>query len=367
MPEGTLRAARAEVLALSAAPEPGRARAVQAALEKLLEARPDLDLDAFEDFDARHELRVRLYEAALDAGDPLGLEEPWGYWEATEIRRQALILGYVAGRLGGDDWSARLSELDGAVPELSATPPLYWASTLGDALHTPADGFTSDGLGWLPTGDSLIDVGAQPGPRAIGTLEMLGLDDAEHVAWLQAEADALNALLAEDIEAVPARIRETTATLDAHGHGSRFYNVKQARGEAVRQLARHGRPELALDVLRDNYPLHNQDWACPNRLGILQALEGRLLAEAGRRDEAEEMLLSSLASSRAFVSLVDQAAAAPPGQGPGVSPPAPQGQNPQGQNPQGQHPQGQNPQGQGPGPGQNGPPGPPPKDAPPRR
>ena len=122
---------------------------------------------------------------------------------------------------------------------------------------------------------------------------------------------------------MPGRIRQTTAALDAHEHGSRYYNVKQARNEAVRQLARNGRPDLALEVLSGNYPLHNQDWACPNREGILQALEGRLLAEAGRLDEAEAKLSESLQTSRDFVNLVDQAAAAPPGGGPGASPPVP--------------------------------------------
>ncbi|HJN75669.1 MAG TPA: hypothetical protein QGF58_17195 [Myxococcota bacterium] len=319
---GTLGAARVAVLGLSANPDPQQAKAAQADLEELLDERPDLDLDAFEDFDARHELRVRLYEAALDSGDPLGLEEPWGYWEASELRRQALILGYVAGRLGGDDWSSRVAELDGTPPELDGDP-LRWPSLVADALRTSSETFTPDGLGWLPTGDSLIDIGAQPGPRAIGTLSKLGLDDEAHVSWLQAEADALNLLLADDIDAVPGRIRQTTAALDAHEHGSRYYNVKQARNEAVRQLARNGRPDLALEVLSGNYPLHNQDWACPNREGILQALEGRLLAEAGRLDEAEAKLSESLQTSRDFVNLVDQAAAAPPGGGPGASPPVP--------------------------------------------
>ena len=317
---GTLGAARVDYYALSRSQDAEAARALQASLEPLLEPRPELDLDAFEDFDARHQLRIRLYAAALDAGDPLGLDEPWGYWEASEIRRQALILGYCAGLLGGEDWSGRLEELEGTPPHLDGDPR-RWPSIVADSLRSPSEGFTAEGLGWLPTGDSLIDVGAQPGPRAIGTLSKLGLEDPEHRAWLEAEARDLNALLDSDPDALPERIRQTTSALDAHEHGSRYYNVKQARNEAVRQLARRDRADLALQVLGDSYPLHHQDWACPNREGILQALEGRLLAESGQLDEADARLAKSLESSRAFLSLVDQADVAPPGTV-GKSPPA---------------------------------------------
>lgn len=318
---GSLSAARVAIYELARTQDPAAARAVQADLEALLaQDRSDLDIDGFKDFDARHQLRIRLYEAALDAGDPLGIEEPWGYWEASEVERQALVLGYVAGLLGGEDWSPRLAELDWESPHLDGDPR-RWPSTVSNHLHSHNEGFTTDGLGWLPTGDSLIDVAGQPGPRAIGKLSKLGLDDEEHVGWLQAEADALNALMETAVHEVPDRSRKTTSTLDAHDHGSRFYNVKQARNETVRQLAREGHPDLALEVLADNYPLHNQDWACPNREGILQAIEGRLLAEADQRDRALATLDESMETSRAFLKLVDEAAAAPPGEGPGLSPP----------------------------------------------
>lgn len=287
----------------------------QALLDIVLDPRPDLDIAAFEDFDSRHELRVSLYAAYLDSLDPMGLEEPWGYWTPAERQRQALVLFEAARTMGGG------LSLDREDPVLQAlvgdqrldprvkVHPTFFPTHLAEYVH-PLDQravFTVEGLGRLPTGDSLIDVGAEPGPLAIGSLQRLGLEDPEHRAFLEDRAAALNAALARDPAEVPALVAELVATLDAHGHGSRYYNIKQARNEAVRVLARADQPELALQVLQTNYPLHHQDWACPNRAGILEALEGRLLAEAGRADEALARLEDSLESSAAFLAQVDEA------------------------------------------------------------
>ena len=55
---------------------------------------PELDISSFKDFHSRHALRIRLFEAYLDALDPLTITERWGYWTADEMIRQqhALIL-----------------------------------------------------------------------------------------------------------------------------------------------------------------------------------------------------------------------------------------------------------------------------------
>lgn len=347
------------------------AAALQEALKPYLEPRPDLDLDSFTDFSARHALRVRLFEAYLDSLDPLGISERWGYWEADEIARQALLIGAAAGALGGKPWSSLAEEaLVGTV-----TPPgelLRHPSELADALvsrdQVPA--YTAEGLGWLPTGDSLIDLAGHPGPRAIGTLQKLGLDDPGHRAWLDATAATLSAA---DAEGAVAAGREAIAWLDGHSHGSRFYNVKQARNDVVRQLARGGDFALAASVLSDNLPLHNQDWACPNRTGILSAIEGRLLAEAGDA-QAEAVLQRALAEGQAFLSDVDRAEAQPgyglkpPGMsgghrgksgtpganGPPGLPPGGSAGSPEGVRPPG-HPPGQRPGGSSPGSGQQQP------------
>jgi len=282
------------------------AASLQAALTPYLEPRPDLDLDSFTDFTARHALRVRLFEAYLDSLDPLGISERWGYWEADEIARQALLLGAAAGALGGASWSG-LTEaaLIGDIPSLGE--PLRYPSELADALvsrdQVPA--YTAEGLGWLPTGDSLIDLAGHPGPRAIGTLQKLGLDDPEHRAWLEETAATLSGA---DAEEATAAGRAAVAWLDSHSHGSRFYNVKQARNDLVRQLARGGDFTRAASVLADNLPLHNQDWACPNRAGILSAIEGRLLAEAGDA-RADAVLQRALTEGQAFLAEVDRAEA----------------------------------------------------------
>jgi len=320
--------ARVLALALKATPEPqdaAEARAVREALLLHLPLDPQLDLDSFTDFDDRHKLRVRLFAAALDAVDPLGHTDPWGYWEAAERRRQALTLYAAAGALAAlpeaQDDPRRLGEhLQGASPDLSARPRLQWPTAFAAAWTSPSPGFTAAGLGGLPTGDTLIDVAAQPGPRAIGSLSRLGLDDPEHLAALEAEAKALNDALKLSPEATLKRLDVWVSRIDAYGHGSRYYNIKQARNEAVRRLAEAGHHSLALVVLRQSWPLHHQDWACPNREGILRAIEARLLVLAGD-PAAAAALQTAWSSSLEFLKQVDAAEKAGPGAG--LKPPSP--------------------------------------------
>ncbi len=300
------------------------ARALQEDLKRFVNVDSSLDIDSFDDFDDRHQLRVRLVEAYVDALDPLGLEERWGYWRPTEVRRQALILGLAAASLGGEDWSwKRSGVVIGDLPTLPTRAPTRWPSLLSEALIDPdqAPDFTVEGLGWLPTGDTLIDTTGWPGPRAIGTLQRLGLDDEAHRARLEGWASTLDKALAARPGDVPGKIDEYTRVIDAFGHGSRYYNIKQLRNDAVRQLARADRPDLALDVLRRNRPLHNQDWSCPNREGILLAVEGRLRAESGDLDRAIGVLEASMQASDTFLRDVDAAERAGPGKGPGKRPP----------------------------------------------
>jgi hypothetical protein len=325
-----LDALRARYLGLAVRHERGEdvaadARSLQADLTRHLAVDADLDIDAFTDFDDRHALRVALVEAYLAALDPLGLDERWGYWRPTETRRQALLIGLATGRLGAEDWAWKVpNNLVGEIPSLAGVPAMRWPSVLAEALHDPdqAPDFTADGLGWLPTGDTLIDTGGWPGPRAIGTLERLGLDDPEHHAQLETWATGLDAALAEDPGEVPAEVAQVVDVLNAHGHGSRFYNIKQVRNDAVRQLARAGHADLALRILRTNRPLHHQDWSCPNRDGILRALEGRLQAEAGDEAGALRSLEQAVRVGSDFLRDVDAAERAGPGRGPGKRPPA---------------------------------------------
>ncbi len=350
----SLAAARAEVLALAVGPpDPERARAVRAALEPAFALDPALDLDAFTDFEGRHRLRIALVRAALDAADPLGIAEPWGYWEAAERRRQALLLHAAAGALGGLPEAAtdadRLREhLVGEPPALEGRPRWTWPSALAEAwAHAPRP-FTAEGLGGLPTGDALIDVAAQPGPRAIGRLAKLGLDDPAHRARLDAEAAALTAALTANPGDALIRLRAFAEELDAHPHGSRYYNVKQARNEGVRRLAEAGHAALAAELLRDAWPLHHQDWACPNREGILQAIEGRLLAEA-QAPGADAALGRAWDSAMAFLAEVARAEREAP-RGPG-RPPGPPGAPPPGPPPPGPPPGAGRPPVTGPGAG----------------
>jgi hypothetical protein len=133
---------------------------------------PDLDLDSFADFEARHRLRVLLVEAYVDAVDPLRPAEPWGYWEPAEVTRVAETI-------------ARASEA--LAPNIAASPGALVPPTVRVA-------FTAEGLGALPTGDSLVDVVGFPGPRAIGSLAVLSVEDPTHRAWLDTNAARLETL-----------------------------------------------------------------------------------------------------------------------------------------------------------------------------
>jgi len=327
-----LAALRMEYYKLSRAPDPAALQQLQTRLEEHLTDRPDLALDAFSDFNSRHQLRIELFEAYLDSLDPIGINERWGYWRASEIQRQALLLGVAAGWLGGDDWTQRAQrELIGEIPQIPVDAPAWqWPSILADTLHSKDQQpqFSVDGLGWLPTGDSLIDVAGSPGPLAIGSLMKLGLDDNAHRIWLEETKASLQPLLESDPSSLLGEARARTTTLDAFTHGSRFYNVKQLRNEVVRQLAKAGHYRAAADMLSDNFPLHHQDWACPNREGILLAISGRLLAEAGH-DTAEDTLRRSLTAAASFLDQVELAEQNP---GQGQRPPAlHQGRGPAGQ------------------------------------
>jgi hypothetical protein len=235
---------------------------------------PDASLrrEAWDDFDDRHALRVRLVQAYADAVDPFAPSDPWGPWTGDEVQRQAALLASLSAAYQ---------------PRLQAAP----------------EGFSSEELGALPTGDTLVDTAGFAGPNAIGKLAVRGLDDRAHRGWLEDQAGRLNAAPAER---VPELLGQLVATLDQSPHRSRYYNVKQARNAGVRVLARRGDYAGALAVLRTNWPLHHQDWACPDRAAILHAIEGRLLLLAG--DEgAEAKLDEALADADAFLSDIARA------------------------------------------------------------
>ncbi len=289
---------------------PALCQELQKALLPFLQPRADLGLEDFDNFIDRHKLRVRLYEAYLDALDPIAPHERWGYWEATEITRQALLLGWATGIIGGESWAPRISEHSSGewnVPVLAASAVL-WPSELAQELKSPDQNisFEAEELGLLPTGDSLIDVAAHPGPKAIGTLEKLGLDDPEHRSWLTQLGQELDTALTTSSAETSKQCKEAIDTLDAYTHGSRFYNVKQLRNGCVRQLARGGYFLDAEKLLQENFPLHHQDWACPNREGILLAISGRLLLLGGA-DNAEAQLRKALSAGQQFLKQVDLA------------------------------------------------------------
>jgi hypothetical protein len=292
-------ALRVRRVALATAPEldATKAKALHVDLERLRRAPPyQLDLDAFGDFTQRHALRVDLWAAWAEASGPFSGVQTWGYWsrpswDAELARLRGLLDGVIAARAGGPPLTAA------QVAQLLSTPP----ATVAEPPFTVAE------LSALPTGDSLIDVAGEPGPRAIGTLVKMGTDDAAWMAWLEERSAALQAAPEEQQRAV---LDDMLARVQAHSHASRYYNDKQLRNAGLRALAQSGRADAARELLAGVYPLHNQDWACPNREGILLALDGALALAAGQTETGRARLREALAQSQAFLKKVDQAARA---------------------------------------------------------
>mgnify|MGYP000067467218 FL=1 len=279
-----------------------------------LEAPPEaLDIDQFRNFDERHALRVDQWAAWGTIADPLGLTPSWGYFDQAAWKRHhaALTERVAAARSAG-------------------TPKGMLLALATTRAATPVP-IRVDDLVALPTGDSFIDTAASPGPRAIGVLWMMGADDRAFVDWAGQLADQLSRLADTDPDGALRAIRAAVSAVNQHAHGSRFYNVKQLRNAGVRILASRGHGRQAAQLLADQRPLHNQDWACPNRAGILRGLEGRLALASGDTTTARAALDEATDLSRAFLADVSKAerdpshGLRPPGFGP------PPGQKPKGQ------------------------------------
>jgi len=237
------------------------------------------DISAFKDFDDRHKMRLLLWSLYLSAADPVHPDTAWGYFDreaysAMLSQRKAVAEGRCSG------WVCPLPAND--------------------------EGFTIEGIGGMPTGDTLIDVGGEPGPKAIGRLEKLGLDDPKHRQWVEDTVYVLNARMRESPGAMVSLVKSRVDQLNSFKHGSRYYNIKQLRNEGVRVLARSGHYALARQILAMNFPLHHQDWECPNREGILVALDGRLAALQGD-SLASSRLAEARSLSDAFLKQVDTA------------------------------------------------------------
>jgi len=274
-------------------------------LARLESAPPALDIDEFQNFDERHKLRVKQWAAWGTIGDPIGLVPNWGYFNRRAWLR--IHRGLVV----------RSQAIQ------ATTSPKATLLTLATTAPEEANPIVVDDLVALPTGDSLIDTAAAPGPRAIGRLWMMGDDDAAYVDWIEQLAERLNALADSDPAGFVEAIRTAVAALDKHTHGSRFYNIKQLRNAGVRVLASRGQHTEAAKLLADQRPLHNQDWACPNRAGILRAIEGRAALAGGDLSTAQAALTEASTLARAFLQEVAQAEKNP-GYGlkaPGFGPP----------------------------------------------
>jgi hypothetical protein len=237
-----------------------------------------LEIDRFKDFRDRHTLRLRMTEYWLDSVDPAVFSDPWGYWRPA-----------VA-----DHTAQNLSEL-----------------ASGDLTQAYPSQLSAEDLGRLPTGDTYLDTAGGAGPQSIGTLAVLGLDDAEHKARLERWAAHLNGLVDTNPSDFVQAITAYQSELEAYPHGSRFYNIKQLINAGTRHLARAGHYSQALELFQFHRPLHAQDWLCPNREGIQLGIEGRLLALMGEEQKARQTLEAARAESFQWLSKIRQAKRSP--------------------------------------------------------
>ena len=240
-----------------------------------------VDIAAFKDFDDRHAMRVSLWSLYLESADPIGIDSPWGYFDASAH---------------GDLISLRQAQREGRCTDWNCR----WESEAASAV------FDLEGTGGMPTGDSLIDVAGEPGPQSIGRLEKLGLDDARHRQWVEDTVYVFNKKLKESPGALVSLIKSRVDQLNHFKHGSKYYNIKQLKNEGVRVLAQGGHYDLARQVLAMNFPLHHQDWECPNRQGTLLAIDARLAA-LDRDKHAAENLKKARSITDAFLAKVAEA------------------------------------------------------------
>ena len=284
-------------------------------------------IDEFDNFTDRHKLRTELFGAYVDSLDPLlPADLRWGYWRPTEVTRQAAALwmalegikqtydGISAESLPigqqwwlADDHPVLQHSFYQKLRELSTQNTIFTPSLFSYRLRDQQLDVSPAQLGRLPTGDTIIDVGGQPGPMGIGTLMKLDASDPDHQGWLTGYGERLAKTLQNDpTESVQVCIEAINA-LDAYTHGSRFYNVKQFRNACTRQLARMGHYQEALSLFNQSFPLHHQDWACPNREGLLLVIVGRLEALEHSPEQGLDTLQRSIDAGLTFLEKVSQA------------------------------------------------------------
>ena len=293
-------------LARQSVPTESEAKQLQQDLDPFLQLRTDLNISGFQDFTDRHQLRVHLFTAYADSVNPLYIDDPWDYWHPQEIQKQATALSKAVSTLQQAQQPDLLTKL--LLPKAIPVP----------ALSQDQENAIIEEFGRLPTGDTLIDTAGQPGPMGIGSLMKLDLTDSAHQIWLLSKGQKVLQHLSDAPQQSVSICQKAITELDNYKHGSRFYNVKQFRNACVRQLARAEHFDLAHSLFMQSFPLHHQDWACPNREGLLLAISGRLLIKSGQMEAGRVELQKSI---RAGTTFLEQIALAEQGKLNGPRPP----------------------------------------------
>ncbi len=294
----------------------------------------------------RHRDRLDRLRAYIVWFDPLVTRQPWGVYGPADTQR-ALWARAVAVVLAEHETpAARKEALAPLWALLDAAPAVRVdQAVLGSVVESPGpvpllDALVAaenavqtlehlqprtsvEKLQGMPTGDSYLDVLGQAGAPPVGRTEKLSLDDPAHRAWTARYVDAINTAIeagraGEVATLLQAMIRE----LDAYPYDSRYFNIKRVRNEGVRLLVLTGHPDEALALLDGFFPLQDLDFRVPCRQGVLEAMRGRILLEAGRLEEARQAFQRALGHTRRWLSYMDRYRDAPGPAGPARPPPS---------------------------------------------
>ncbi len=278
----------------------------------------------------RHRDRLDRVHAYVVWFDPLATRQPWGVYGPAQTQRALwarAIAATLAAHLEPASRRAALSALlDGLVkapdiavaraqlePLVQAAGPvdpmdaLVTAETAAQTRDRVQPHTSADLIQGMPTGDSYLDLLGQAGSPPVGKTEKLSLDDPEHRAWTAHYVDAINNAIAEGRTGdIAPLLQKMIRELDAYPFDSRYFNIKRVRNEGIRLLVLTGQPDRALSLLDGFFPLQDLDYRVPCRQGVLEAVRGRILLEAGKLDKAREAFSRALGHTERWLGYMDR-------------------------------------------------------------
>ncbi len=133
------------------------------------------------------------------------------------------------------------------------------------------------------------------------------LTERHNEAFEREDHEAAAAVRADLFEAIEQQ-RPTRGTQGVELH------IKTSRNELIRSYLARGWYDEALEQTQAALEPLSIDATCPNRPAVVLQAHGRALLEAGRLDEGQAVLEQALASSTAFLALIEEGWRKEPGE-----------------------------------------------------